>query len=203
MGALLCACRHGLCGPDCAAGLGASGLFHSASGFRASSTPRGLLCSFPLLTWGWTQLLVGQLLMLLLPGVTPTPVERLSGSGAADKLEVSEEASHLPGVQMAPRVVASCLWPQSLLFPPGAEGSDQGSKRGSDRGSKLWLSSGHWRGPSPCSGLRGEPPGGLVDGVGELASGSAVSHGRLLGEGVQPGGKALRGTPPSRASPLP
>ena len=125
-------------------------------------------------------------------GITPTPVERLSGSGAEDELEVSEEASRLLGVQMAPRVVASCLWPQSLLFPPGAEGSDQGSKRGSDRGSELWLSSGHWRGPSPFSGLRGEPPGGLVDGVGELASGSPVSHRRLLGEGVQPGGKAPR-----------
>ena len=87
-------------------------------------------------------------------GVTPTPVERLSGSGAEDGLEASEEASRLLGVQMAPRVVASCLWPQSLLSPPGAEGSDRGSKRGSDRGSELWLSSGHWGGPSPCSGLR-------------------------------------------------
>lgn len=69
-------------------------------------------------------------------GVTPTLTERLSGCGTEDELEVFVGASRLCA-QMAPRVMAPCLWPWTLLFSPGAEGSDRGYKRGSNRGSKL------------------------------------------------------------------
>ena len=86
--------------------------------------------------------------------------------------------------QMAP-----CLWPWTLLFSPGAEGSGQGYKRGSNRGSKLWLSPGYWRGPSLCSGLKGEPPTGLMDGAGGWAGLLSATGGCCRG---RPGGKDPR-----------
>lgn len=119
-------------------------------------------------------------------GATPAHIEGLSGSGPEGELGASVGPSRLCA-QVAPQAMAPCLWLWSLLFPPGVGGSDRGSRTGSGRGSELWLSSGHWRGPSPCSGLQGEPPVDRAGGLGGLLSATGSCWGAAWWKGPSEG----------------